>query len=475
MLSSANSMNELFASACNASGLRSETEVLDWVKSRAQNNRYSVKLQALDKLKGWGFDPVTGNLAHASGKFFRFEGLDVQITSGAVQCWQQPILNQPEIGILGFIAQRFNGVLHLLVQAKMEPGNINFIQISPTVQATRSNYTQAHGGNRPAFIEYFLDQNDGRVLVDQLQSEQGTRYLRKRNRNLIVQMPDDFSLSHSEDFIWVTVGQLQRLMRFPNLVHLDCRSILGSLSYQVTGQQKIQCSKLPKIKFSEKVRNSICADDEEALSDMPAVLSWLTRLKCQIEVSTRLLPLNEVAGWSLTDGVIKHDSGQFFSVVGVEVTASNREVAGWCQPLICSIDGGIIGMASQMKKGVLHFLVQARVEPGLIDIVELAPTVQCTPTNYLDGLHSPLPAFVEMFQHVSQAELRFDSTLSDEGGRFYHSQQRHLVIELDASLDVALPADYCWMTLRQIQEFARFSNLVNIELRSILACLSPAD
>lgn len=467
--------NVLFASACNAEGLLSEEEILDWVKSRSRLNKYSVQLKALDELQGWHFDPITGNLAHSSGKFFRVEGLDVHINCGSIQCWQQPIINQPEIGILGFIAQRFDGVLHLLVQAKMEPGNINFIQISPTVQATQSNYTQVHGGNRPVFIEYFLDKSEGRVLVDQLQSEQGTRYLRKRNRNIIIQMPDDFSLSHSVDYVWVTVGQLQKLMRFPNLVHLDCRSILGSLSYQLNCQQRILCSDLPHTKFSGRVRASICAVDEEAESDMPSVLSWLTRLKSQIEVNTHLLPLSEVAGWGLTNGVIKHESGEFFSVVGVEVTASNREVAGWCQPLICSVDGGIIGMVSQVRKGVLHFLIQGRVEPALIDIVELAPTVQCTPANYLNGTHSPLPAFVELFQSQSHEQIRFDSMLSDEGGRFYHSQQRHLVIELDKSLNVELPPNYCWMTLRQIQECARFSNLINIELRSILSCLSLAD
>lgn len=469
------SCNDLFSSALHADGMLTEEEVLDWVESRSRLNAYSVQLKALDELKGWNFDPITGNLAHASGKFFRVEGIDVHIDSGSVQCWQQPIINQPEIGILGFIAQRFDGVLHLLVQAKMEPGNINFIQISPTVQATRSNYTQVHGGNRPAFVEFFLEKNEGRVLVDQLQSEQGTCYLRKRNRNLIVQMPDDFVLTHTEDYTWVTVGQLQRLLRFPNLVHLDCRSILGSLSYQVNSQQRMLCSEMPQTEFSGRVRASVCAADEDADSDMPSVLSWLTRLKCKTEVNTHPIPLNKVAGWSLKNGVIKHESGCFFSVVGVEVTASNREVAGWCQPLIQSADGGIVGIASQVRNGVLHFLIQGRVEPGLIDIVELAATVQCVPANYLKWAHLPLPAFVELFQPESQAQVRFDSILSEEGGRFYHSLQRHMVIELDASHNVELPPNYCWMTLWQIQECARFSNLLNIELRSILACLSLVD
>lgn len=474
-MQSSNSNNILFTSACTADGMLSEAEVLDWVSSRSRLNKYSVQLKALDELKGWSFDSATGNLAHVSGKFFQVEGLDVQIDADSVQHWQQPIINQPEIGVLGFIAQNFNGVLHLLVQAKMEPGNINFIQISPTVQATWSNYTQVHGGSRPAFIEYFLEKNEGWILVDQLQSEQGTCYLRKRNRNLIIQMPDDFLVSRPEDYKWVTIGQLQRLMRFPNLVHLDCRSILGSLSYQVNSQQRTQCVKLLQTEFSGRVRASICATDEDADSDMPSVLSWLTRLKCQTAVNTHSIPLNKVAGWRLANGVIKHKSGCYFSVLGVEVTASNREVAGWCQPLIQSAAGGIIGIASQMRRGFLHFLIQGRAEPGLIDIVELAATVQCVPNNYLKEARPLLPTFVELFKSESQAQIRFDAILSEEGGRFYHSQQRHMVIELDPSHNIELPPNYCWMTLSQIQECARFSNLLNIELRSILACLSLVD
>ena len=451
----------------------SESDILEWVKSRALLNQYSVKFRPLEDLKGWDFEPTTGNIVHASGNFFRIEGLDVQISARVNQAWQQPIIHQPEIGVLGFIARRFEGVLHLLVQAKMEPGNINLIQISPTVQATKSNYSQAHGGRKPAFIEYFLNNNRGRVLIDQLQSEQGSRYLKKRNRNVIIQMPDDFVISYSEDYKWVTVGQLQKLMRFPNLVHLDCRSILGSFCYDQSTQQKQLLDEGSRHSFSSKLLYSICTDTPQ--SDLPSILSWLTQLKCSVEISTRLMPLNSVAKWELHDGAIKHASGSFFSVIGVDVTASNREVASWCQPLIQAIDGGMIGLAAQLRDGVLHFLIQARVEAGLIDLLELAPTLQCTPANYLGQEHSATPHFLDLFQRSSPENIRFDSMLSDEGGRFYQSSQRHLVIELQEDASLELPDHYRWMTLGQIQECVQFSNLINIELRSILACLALAD
>ena len=66
--------------------------------------------------------------------------------------WDQPIIVQKEIGILGILKKNNK----YLLQAKFEPGNINKIQISPTVQATKSNYTQVHGGKKVPFLNYFL-------------------------------------------------------------------------------------------------------------------------------------------------------------------------------------------------------------------------------------------------------------------------------------------------------------------------------
>ena len=70
--------------------------------------------------------------------------------------------------------------MYFLVQLKVEPGNINYIQLSPTIQATRSNFLAAHGGKSVPFLEYFRYGNKGeksKILVDQLQSEQGSRFL----------------------------------------------------------------------------------------------------------------------------------------------------------------------------------------------------------------------------------------------------------------------------------------------------------
>lgn len=465
------SRDELLRSAVTLRGIHSEAEVLAWLALRADAHRYSVQQIPLEGMRNWAVDPVTGDITHSSGKFFSITGLQVEITGPTPRRWSQPILVQREVGILGFIGKRVGSVLHLLVQAKMEPGNINLVQLSPTLQATRSNFSQVHGGRRPPFMEYFVEPGRGITLVDQLQSEQGSKYLRKRNRNVIVQIADDELPAVPEDFLWVTLGQLHQLAQHPNLLHLDCRSILGGLSFRHCDGD---LDREAKTSFASSARDSLSCPDDKAENTLAVVLGWLAKAKIETELATKLVPLRAVQGWHLRNGVIEHELGRFFRVVGVDVHAASREVPSWRQPLIASVEGGVIGLIAQQRQGVVHFLIQARVEPGLIDAIELAPTVQYAPANYGPPLTTEFPPYTEFFDRALPEQLRLDTVLSDEGGRFYHARARHVVIEIASTDHVAVRPSHCWMTLAQLHECARFSSVLNIELRSILSCISLA-
>ena len=86
----------------------------------------------------------------------------------------------------------------------MEPGNVNIIQLSPTVQATKSNYTRVHKGKLPAYLNYFLDRKKSKFLVDLLQTEQGGRFLRKRNRNMLVEVDEDIEFLRRQIIKYLT-------------------------------------------------------------------------------------------------------------------------------------------------------------------------------------------------------------------------------------------------------------------------------
>ena len=206
---------------------QSTQDVKDWLIKKMQTNHFSVDQIPFSSLRQWCFEEKTGNLKHDSGRFFTIEGIHIQTNYGPTRSWDQPIINQPEIGILGIITKTFDGIPYFLMQAKMEPGNVNLLQLSPTVQATKSNFTQIHGGKLPPYLEYFLDRKKSRFLVDQLQTEQGSRFLYKRNRNMLVEV--DHNIDILDDFCWLTLGQIKKLIMEDNLVNMDARTVLSCI------------------------------------------------------------------------------------------------------------------------------------------------------------------------------------------------------------------------------------------------------
>ncbi len=175
-------------------------EIYQWLRNMNKKEYFRVETVPLSELRKWQFERWTGDIIHESGGFFSIRGLKIRTNIGPVKKWTQPIIDQPEIGILGIVTKKINGILYFLVQAKAEPGNINTFQLSPTVQATRSNYTQVHGGKPTRYLKYFLDEGRARVLFDQLQSEQGARFYRKRNRNIIVRIRDNEDIEFDSNF-----------------------------------------------------------------------------------------------------------------------------------------------------------------------------------------------------------------------------------------------------------------------------------
>ena len=162
----------------------STEEIIKWIKSFNKDKYFNVSIVPLKSLEKWYFENSNGNLIHESGGFFSIKGLEVTTNYGNISHWTQPIIDQSEVGILGIIAKKINGIIYLLLQAKPEPGNINAFQLSPTVQATKSNYEQLHRGKPTLYIEYFTEKNNCTIVIDQIQSEQGSRFYKKRNRNV---------------------------------------------------------------------------------------------------------------------------------------------------------------------------------------------------------------------------------------------------------------------------------------------------
>nr|AHA82005.1 Arm36 [uncultured bacterium] len=436
-----------------------------WFDDLRTRRQMRVEPVALDDLVGWNTAPDTGNIRHNSGKFFTIEGLEVHLPNRPVRQWSQPIINQPEVGILGVIVKEFDGVLHCLIQAKAEPGNYNGLQLCPTVQATRSNYTQVHGGASVPYLEYFRDTARHRVIADVRQSEQGAWFRQKRNRNMVVEVEEDVELL--DGFCWVTLGQVHRLLQAEDLINMDARTVLSCFPF--AGPDLGTAFPSYGDAFHDALIGS-CSEDSGSLHTMSDILSWITSVRTRTEVFTREVPLNGIPGWRRTEGRISHESGLFFDVVGVDVRTGSREVNSWMQPMIAPIGTGLVAFLVGNIHGVLHALVHARIEPGYLDVVELAPTVQCTPDNYALLPPAARPRFVADVLNAAPEQIRFDTLLSEEGGRFYHSRNRYTIVEVDPHAGYDHP-DFRWLTLHQLVDLLRHSHYVNVQARSLVACL----
>ena len=347
-------------------------EILYWIKTKNQEVVTKVTQIPLDKMKLWRVDGINGNIIHSSGHFFSIEGIKVRTDWGNVPTWEQPIINQPEIGFLGIITKKINGILHFLMQAKIEPGNLNSVQISPTLQATKSNYNRIHKGKTPLFLEYFNGSKSVTVLLDQLQSEQGARFLRKRNRNIIIEVQEDEDLNIPANFIWVTLGQLKELLKFDNIVNMDTRTVISGIPFGSYKSNTLQCfSTLRDLRISNDHLMISMLNSELYLNDINQIISWITKLKSQFELSVTNHPLNKINGWKYDGMSINHINNKYFSVIGVNVEIGNREVASWEQPMIKPAQEGIMAFIVKPINGIYHFLVQAKLEAGNFDVLEL--------------------------------------------------------------------------------------------------------
>ncbi|WP_079036346.1 MULTISPECIES: NDP-hexose 2,3-dehydratase family protein [Streptomyces] len=447
-----------------------------WFDAYRDTEQSKIRHIPFTELQGWRFEESSGNLVHDSGRFFSVQGLRVRNAPGGVPSWEQPVIHQPEVGVLGILVKEFDGIPHCLMQAKMEPGNHNGVQLSPTVQATRSNYTRVHGGRAVPYLDYFRNAARHRVLADVLQSEQGSWFYRKRNRNIVVETTEDVELL--EGFYWLSVGQLHALLAVDDLVNMDARTVMSCLPLTDPALPGFGSPggdpRSPYPVEDDTVRSSLARSLDPghgALHPLGSVRNWISGVRAEFDGHAELVDLGAIGGWHRSAERISHESGLFFDVMAVDVRTGSREIGGWTQPMIEARGQGVVAFLVQRIDGVLHALTRVKHEAGFMDAVELAPTVQCTPENYTVLPPEAAPPFLDEVLHAPADAIRFDSVLSEEGGRFFHTRSRYLIVEVPAGRELRAPEDYRWLTAHQLSGLVQHSNYLNIQARSLLACL----
>ena len=452
-------------------GVNSFDSIHEWVMERNANTPVEIERVALADCAPWHYDESSGRITNDTGSFFQIAGLrkfNRSLETGERRvAAEQPVLLQDEIGYLGIVCREFDGVMHFLMQAKIEPGNVNKVQVSPTIQATRSNFLQLHGGRRPAYLDYFLHSGDYEIVVDQIQSEQSSRFLGKRNRNVVVLVRDEVEVLPTH--IWMTLGQIKRLMRYDNLVNMDTRTVLSCLPWsQWSAPSEDIASELASL--DAPLLASLLRGD--ALEGLTRAYHELNDYKMFDTSETELVPLRELSEWEMRPDEVRHKKSYPFRVIFCDIAIEGREVRRWNQPLFEACGKALFGLLACERDGALELLVKVHSEMGCFDRAELAPTLQreAGALEEMDEVERLFCRLVERGEGVA-----CDVMLSEEGGRFYCEQNRNVIVRLgrcpDELIGGRLPKGYLWLDYASLCLLLRANNALNIQLRNLLSLL----
>lgn len=215
-----------------------------------------------------------------------------------------------------------------------------------------------------------------------------------------------------------------------------------------------------------------CLKDENEFHKLDEVINWFKDKREKCKMNVKEIGINELEKWKIDEktGNIVHDSGEFFTVMGVKVSnTSMREVGGWTQPMIKQKEGGILGILRKKINGTMYYLLHAKAEPGNPYKLQLSPTLQATFSNLKMAHEGKKPKFAEYFENPKEGTVVYSKWFAEDGGRLYLKSNRNMLVEVIDELEI--PEDYIWLTMYQIKQLLKHDNLVNPHVRGIISVL----
>lgn len=427
-------------------------EIIEWIDEINRDTIVDIREISLADDTFWFFDDYDGVVLNRRRSFFSVRGARFFVDDNFLH--EQPVIVQKEIGFLGIIGRVIDGTLHFLMQAKIEPGNVNYVQLSPTLQATKSNFTRAHGGVLPPYFDYFENAHRYQIIYDQIQTEQASRFYKKRNRNIIILVSEEIPVL--PNFRWMTLGQLKELLKRKNLINMSSRTVLSGLPHLIED-----------LHADPEVRSRYLAD----------VFLTLNNYKMLHETKSVFVPLNQLIDWRVDEYGIVSKRPAPFEIRFFDIAIEGREVSHWTQPLLKATGTGTFFLPARLYDGRMEYLIRATPEIGSFDSLELGPAIQWESTHVLDDA-DPVQDFSSMLlKDLPEKDVMVDIILSEEGGRFFYEQNRNLIVKIppDALDRAILPPEYMWVDFPTLTGLVMSSNCLNIQLRNLISLIPIED
>lgn len=442
--------------------------IIDWISTRRLELAPTVKVLPWAENKEWEFRD--GKICHISGGFFSVVGLRVETTGNAPVESEHLMIDQPELGLLGFVISQTAAGFKWLLQAKSEPGTEGFVQVGPSVQATQSNYQRLHGGAETPFLDLFQDPHSPAVY-DVPHSEQGSKFVGKFNRNALCEVPSEFEV-HNPNWRWFESSDVKKALSQEFLLNTDSRSVIVCSPWQYLtaphppfSSESNQMSDLPGSrdhnveKFVEYLRDSY----RDRGDGIEKLVGNLRHAEKRERFKVQQTPINELAKWKIGESnICAVDEGADVEICSYSVEATGREVEAWHQPLLVGLIEHEAGLIFQFRDGSLKLYIRFCAEIGFGGRVEYGPSYQSDGEN---------PAWTEKFLRENETAPILSVRQSDEGGRFKNSIMRYQIHHLSEDVPVEDDEDGVWVDLAQLEALCAISGTTTNELRSGISVL----
>ncbi len=376
--------------------------IAEWIGTRRAAVEPEIRPIALSACRDWLHSH--DRIAHRLGAFFSV--IAVEYDDGINNPRRFAMIDQPEIGILGFCVSREAGRIRWLLQAKAEPGTVGIVQVGPTVQATRSNYLRRHGGQATPYLEHFLSP-DGAGTIGLAQSEQGTKFLRKYNNNATVIVNHAMSPHHA-NWRWFDADDVRIALSQDFLINTDARSTIVSGNWALLrsdGPVFSGDSGTAPPSLRAALLASMASDSDKAVARATDRLHIARRAH---QTALRQIPLDTLPGWYAAqnaDDALGVNAG----ISCFRVRIEGREVEAWDQPFLTSAKTHISRLILADCDGCKCVLLRLSTEPGFAEGVQFGPTIQT-------DLHSS-PLLASLGGFMPEPPI-LSAKQSDEGGRF---------------------------------------------------------
>lgn len=420
-------------------------KALNLLKKLRLGKKITVIETRIENLENWRINSFSKNLQHSSKRFFSIQAIKYK---KSFNYKVHPIINQKERGILGIISQKHRGILKFLLQAKFEPGYKNIFQLSPTIQATKSNLERVHGGKSQKYYKYFLDKKST-IHSSILLSEQGTKFYNKKNLNILIQIPEYKIIPIHREFIWLTLSEIKFLMTKNNIVNMSARSVLSTINFD-----SISSGNSPFL-------NSLILTKKDRYK--VALLKKKNILKTSSAEKAGLINLSKASWYNNR----KHQKAIYnnFFIKGLKIKSNTREIKSWDQPILKPIKNITFILLMKEIDGRYYFLLDIKYEPGIIKNKIFTPTFS----------HYKIIKNKKIIKNLIKkydGRIIHRSIQSEEGGRFFFAENEYIILKISDKKIINKKLKKYWLSIPQILLLIKTSDLIGIQLRTFISLIN---